>query len=346
MNHNAITALLPIVLAAACPLALAQEEAPVSRQTGADLTALADEQSLLTPVGTLIVEASLQYAHDSSTQVAIDGYTILPTLVVGLINVSQLQRDTLTAAVTLRTGLWRRLEAELRLPYVYKEEWVRERELMEGTAADLMRDSSGHGIGDVELALRYQFNGRGNGPYWLGGLRIKSDTGDGPFDVRRRPVTVSDGQGGTEELPGVFTLTEQPRGSGFWAVQPSLAFVLPTDPAVIYGHFSYTWNIERDVGEPYRSVDPGDAIGFGFGLGFAFNATTSYSIGYDHSVVLETDYEVVQVEADFERFQVGTLQFGLTHRLSKASSLSLALGVGVTEYAPDVQIGLRLPMRF
>lgn len=324
--------------------ATAQTTASTAEPTAdAARAALLDERSVLTPRGTLVIEPSIQYSHSSTTNVALEGYTVIPTVVVGLINVSELQRDTLTSALAFRYGLTQRLEVDLRIPYVYKQETVREREIFDGSPTDLIRDSDGHGLGDVELSLRYQFNRSGPGPYWLGGLRVKSRTGEGPFETdREQLVVVEDDQ--TEVVIGeVFA--EQPTGTGFWAVQPSISFVLPSDPAVIFGNLSYTANLERDLGEPYYSVDPGDVVGFGFGLGFAFNSRTSFSLGYDHSVVLETTREADPgLEASFDRFQVGSLLFGLSQRLSAATSLSVSLAVGATRFAPDMQLGIRLPV--
>lgn len=309
----------------------------------AELGSVFDERGVLTPNGTLILEPSLQYVHSSATQVAIEGYTVLPAVLVGLINVSEIQRDTLTAAVAARYGLTSRLELEARVPYVYKEESLRRRETNTGEAADTIRDSDGSGLGDVELALHYQLNsGRGGAPYYVANLRLKSRTGTSPFEVERRRLTNAAGQPTREEV-----LLEQPTGSGFWAVQPSLTVIYPSEPAVLYGNFSYLWNQERDLGEEFGEIDPGDVVGVSFGLGFAVNEYTSFSLGYDHSVVLETERENdTGLEPTFDRFHVGTFLLGMSHRLGPATSINLGLGIGVTEQAPDLQFTVKFPIRF
>lgn len=329
--------LLLILLVGAGSVASAQPREPAP---------IFDERSVLTPRGTLAIEPSLQYVHSSGTEVAVEGYTVIPTVLIGLINVSQVQRDTLSAVATLRYGLTRRFEVELRVPYVYKEESVREREVFEGAPTDLVHDSSGSGLGDVELALRYQLSyGRNGWPYTIANLRIKSRTGEGPFEVERRQLTVEDSNGDPVPVGEIFV--EQPTGSGFWAVQPSLSFIYPTDPVVLFGNIGYLWNIERDVGGVYGRVDPGDAVSFGFGMGFAVNERMSFSLGYDHSIVFDTDYELdTGVDAQFDRFQVGSLLFGLSHQVGARHSVSVALALGVTEYAPNIQLNLRAPFRF
>ncbi len=129
------------------------------------------QRSVLTPKGALVIEPSLSYTHSSSTRVAIEGFTIIPAIAIGLINVSEVQRDTLTGALAFRYGLFHRLEMEVRVPYVYKTERVRERRAFKATAVDVIRDSEGHALGDVELALRFQFNrGLGGWPFFIGNL--------------------------------------------------------------------------------------------------------------------------------------------------------------------------------
>ena len=300
-----------------------------------------DQRGVLTAKGKLVVEPSLSYTHSSSTQVAIEGFTILPSIAVGLINVSEVQRDTYTATLAFRYGLSHRLEAELRLPYVHKEEQVREREIFKQTPVNIIRNSSGTDLGDIEAALRYQLNrGLDGWPFFIGNLRVKSDTGTDPFEVDRRVLTVEDDQGDPVRIGEVFE--EQPTGTGFWAVEPSLTMIAPSDPAVFYANLSYLWYIERDVGGDYGRIDPGDAVGLGFGMGVGINDRVSFSLGYDHTVVFETTRENdAGIEPQFDYLQVGSFQFGFS---SPVANVSLALGA--TEAAPDVQLEVRRPFRF
>src|SRR3546814_16081087 len=76
------------------------------------------------------------------------------------------------------------------------------------------------GFGDAEFSLRYQFNRPvGQKPIFVGTLRVKSDTGKGPFEI---------GYDESGVATGLAT------GSGFWAVQPGVNFLMPSDPAVLY----------------------------------------------------------------------------------------------------------------
>lgn len=304
-----------------------------------DVSLLADERSVLTPRGGLIFEPSLELSYSSTNRVAIEGFTIVPAVAVGLVDVREVRRTAFTAAATFRYGITDRLEFEMRLPYVWRNDDVRQRQLLEPSSDDVIIDSRGDGIGDIEAALHYQLNvPRAGGAYYIGNLRVKSRTGRDAFEVDRELVRQDD-------LVVGERITEQPTGSGFWSVEPSLTVVYPSDPAVLFGNLSYAWNIERDVNDDVGTVDPGDFIGFNFGMGFGVNNQTSFSLGYDHTIVLETEQENVDTRSEFERIHVGNLWIGLTQRLANDANLNLALAIGVTEDAPDVQLTLRSPIR-
>ena len=67
-----------------------------------------DEPSALTPPGKFVVEPSLQMAYSSSDRVALVGYTIIPALLIGLIDVRQVKTTTLTSTLAVRYGLAKR----------------------------------------------------------------------------------------------------------------------------------------------------------------------------------------------------------------------------------------------
>lgn len=317
-------------------------ERPPQEEAQPDVAAVFQERGLLTPKGGWVVEPSLQYVHSSSTTVAIDGFTILPAIAIGLIDLTEVQRDTLTAALSFRYGLSNRMEVGIRIPYVWRDESLRRREVLVGTSGDQVTGSDGQGLGDIELAVHYQFNRAVTGrPFFIGNLRVKAPTGTSPFDVDRELIEDDEGRPITE----IFI--EQPTGSGFWAIQPSLTMTYPTDPAVIYGNISYLWNIERDVGDGIGKINPGDALGISVGTGIALNNQTSISLGYDHSMVFKTKYEnAPPLDPSFDRIQVGSFLWGLSHRFSPRTSMNLSVGIGATSAAPDTQVTLRIPMRF
>ncbi len=303
-----------------------------------------NERGILTSRGTWIVEPSFTYTHSSSTVVAIEGFTVLPALIIGLINVSQAERDILNYALSLRVGITSRMELNLKVPYIDIDESIRERQVLEGTPIDIVSDTSGNGLGDVELSLNYQLNsGRNGSPFYIANLRVKSDTGTSIFELDRRNLLNDSGA-----IIGVV-FDEQPTGSGFWSVQPGLTVLYPTDPAVLYGSISYLWNLEDDKGPEFGGeVDPGDIIGFSFGIGFSVNERTSFSLGYEHNIIDKTEVELAPdlEDAEFDRYHSGSLLLGISQQMFDKTPLNISLAVGVTEQSPDVQITFKAPFQF
>ena len=80
-------------------------------------------------------------------------------------------------------------------------------------------------------------------------------------------------------------------------------------------------------------------------MGFAFNERTSFSLGYDHSIIQRTSFETNSdlFSATFDHVQVGSLSFGLSQRLNQKTTLNLTVSVGVTESAPSSELTLKLP---
>ena len=135
---------------------------------------------------------------------------------------------------------------------------------------------------------------------------------------------------------------------------PTVSFVFPTEPGVLYGNLRYTWNIERKIDalqpgvrppQSYGKIDPGDVVGGSLGMGLSLNDKLSTSLSYDHSVVLATRQNGADV-SDSSPLQIGTLGIGATWRKSPSVSYSLMAGIGVTDDAPDVSLSLRIPMSF
>lgn len=311
---------------------------------------LFDQPGILTPKGKFVLEPSVQYAYSSSNRVALVGYTIIPALLIGLVDVREVKRNTVTGALTTRYGLTNRLELEARLPYVYRSDSTVSREIFTGSASDNVFNSSGKAIGDVEIAARYQLNeGGANKPYFLGSLRFKSRTGKDPFDVVTDCVTRCVGNTTGTGLP-----LDLPTGSGFYSLQPGLTWLFPSDPAVFFGGISYTYNFKRsDVSrqvlngerEFIGTVEPGGILGLNFGMGLALNDKSSLSVGVDLNSVGRTRQNGEPVRGSV-RTQLASLLLGYSYRYSDKTAFSVTVGAGLTRDTPDLTLNLRIPMSF
>lgn len=317
----------------ALPDAPVGEAPPPGEPPEQRVAAVPEGQGVLTRAGELFFEPSFEYTRSSTNRLVFRGIELIPGIQIGLIEATDADRDTLVGTASLRYGISDRLEAEVRLPYLYRNdriEVVQQRD--EGIVRQIaLRED---GFGDAEFSLRYQFNRPvGQKPIFVGTLRVKSDTGKGPFEV------------GYDEF-GVATGLAT--GSGFWAVQPGVNFLMPSDPAVIYGGAAYLYHIPRDVNKMVGEVligrvDPGDAVSANIGFGFALNPRFSFSLGYRHNYIFPTKTEIGDTHQKSNYIHVGSLNFGMSYRLTQRDVLNLGFEIGVTEDAPDVSITLRMP---
>jgi uncharacterized coiled-coil protein SlyX len=317
-----------------------------------------EQPGVLTPAGQLVLEPSLQFGYSSNDRVALVGYTVIPAILIGLIDVRQVKTTSLTAALAARYGLGGRFELELKAPFSYISSDTVSREIFTGSAQDSVFQADGKGVGDVEVTARYQLNhGGADKPFYVLWLRYKTRTGRDLFEVVTDCVTRCVANATGTGLP-----LDLPTGSGFAALQPGITWLYASDPVVFFGSLSYLHNFERDnvsrtvlsgapEGHPQTTteflgtIDAGDIIGFNFGMGLALNERAAVSFGYDQSIVDRTKQNGEDAPGAV-RVVLGTLVIGGSYRLSERVGLNVALGVGVTRDTPDVSLAVRVPVSF
>jgi hypothetical protein len=310
-------------------------EAP-PEQPQQTVEALPEGQNALLGAGRLVIEPAIEYSRSSNNRLVFRGAVIAEGIQIGLLEANDTARDTVVASLAARYALTDRLEVEARVPYIYRNDRITTL-AQNSTQTTRTFELNGGEVGDIEVSARYQLNrGLHGAPLWVASARVKSDTGKGPFDVAR------DEDGAATELA---------TGSGFWGVQGGVSVLYPSDPVVLFANVSYLYNVARDVDRTFGSVtvghvDPGDSISGGFGFGFALNPRFSYSLGYTHSYVMETETELNGTLQTSNALQVGTLQFGMSFRATERTTLSTSVDVGVTRDAPDVRVSFRSPFRW
>ena len=327
------------------------DAAPGSERRPPKVAPLFEQPGVLTPRGTYVLEPALQYAYSSSDRIAIAGYALIATLLAPRIDVRDVRRNSTIASLTARTGITNRFEVELRVPYVYRSDALASRDVSGGVATDRVFEASGKAIGDVEVAARYQLNEGGlTTPYFVAGLRYKSRTGRDPFEVTTDCVTRCSGPGAA----GTGLQLGLPTGSGFYALEPNLAWFMPARPATFFGTFSYMHNFKRSnlsrrivngASEFLGEITPPDSFGFNAGVGLALNDKTTVSIGYDH-IAITRARQNGQTLPDSLRTQVGTLMAGFSYRLDRRRTINVSVGAGLTRDAPDIGITVRMPFAF
>ncbi|MFC3816206.1 transporter [Lysobacter sp. GCM10012299] len=337
------------------PVAQQQQQRPVGEAPEAasrppEVAQIFDQPGVLTPAGKFVLEPSLQHGYSANDRVALVGFTVIPAILIGLIDVRQVKTTSGVATITGRYGFGGRFELEAKVPYVYLNADTVSREIFTGTAVDNVFNASGRGMGDFEATARYQLNRGGpDKAFYIGWLRYKSRTGKDIFEVVTDCVTRC-----VSNATGTGLPLELPTGTGFESLQPGVTWLYPSDPVVFFGSISYLYNFERhDVSrtvllsgkEFLGDVKAGDIWGFNLGMGLALNEKASISLGYDTSLVGKTEQNGKDSPGSV-RVTLGTMLLGGTYRFNDKVSLNVALGVGVTRDTPDVTFTARVPISF
>jgi len=282
---------------------------------------------LLLPPGTLEIDNTTSYYSASSDHVTINGFALLPVLVVGDIASQRVREDFLLPALTTRLGLPHKLQMDFVVPYGY--ELIRTVD-----ATNTQTSSSSFGLGDISAGISRQLTTEhGHLPDMLANVRFKSTTGKDSFNL---------------------TSTEVALGTGFNAIQGNLTLAKSNDPVVFFGNLSYTANLPADhtisANDPTNPdaktighFKPGDATGFQIGSILALNPETSLTIGWDQRFTRATQLNGVDVPASY--LVEGTLRLGTSYVYAPGRTLDLSFGVGLTPDTPNLQFSVGLPFR-
>lgn len=313
------------------PAEVGTDKKPVEKEKPPEIAALIDEGGVLLQQGALVVTPGIEYSRSSATRVAIEGFSYVPAINIGLFEVSNVDRDTLVGSVGLRYGITNRIEVDTKIPYVYRSDSTLSRPILTPSSGEVRSDVDGYDIGDVEFGAHYQINkGQDGWPYLVGNLRFKTATGTSPFDV---------------PLDNLGLQTELPTGSGFYALQPSITAIFPSDPVVFYSNIGYLHNFSKDFGGTIGEIEPGDGISASFGMSLSLNDKASFSVGYSHNTIFETKQNG-QSLPNSDILQVGSLDLGYSYNLTPRTNLNFQVSAGVTDDAPDSRVIFRVPMKF
>src|SRR5690606_34681074 len=94
-------------------------EAPPQPAQPAAPARIFDEPTALTPRGKFVFDPSYQFVHSTDNRVALVGFSVIPAITIGLIDVRRVSRDIHTLALTGRYGITNRFEVEAKVPWVH-----------------------------------------------------------------------------------------------------------------------------------------------------------------------------------------------------------------------------------
>jgi Putative MetA-pathway of phenol degradation len=282
---------------------------------------------LLLPSGTLEIDNTTSYFSASSDHVTVDGFALLPVLVVGDITSQRVREDFLLPTFTARLGLPHKFQMDFRVPYGY--------ELIRSVDANNNQtSSSSFGLGDISASVSRQITTEhGRMPDMLANVLFKSTTGKDAFNLTSSQVAL---------------------GTGFNALQGNLTLAKSSDPVVFFGNLSYTANLAanhtvsaNDPNNPTATMvghfKPGDAVGFQIGSILALNPETSMTLGWDQRFTRATQLNGADLPASY--LVEGTLRLGMSYLYAPGRTLDLSFGVGLTPDTPNLQLSVGLPFR-
>jgi hypothetical protein len=283
---------------------------------------------LLLPKGTLEIDNTASYFSLSSDHLTVNGFALLPVLVVGDITSQRLRRDILIHSLTTRLGLPGQFQMDFTVPYGY----VLNRTV---DANNNETSASQFGLGDIQAGLSRQLAiEHGKTPDLLGNLHFKSVTGTNSYDLQSAETSL---------------------GTGFNSFQGSITAAKSSDPVVFFGDLSYTRNLPAhhtipvsdpsnpDVTSTLGYLRPGDAFGFQLGSILALNTETSFTLGWDQRFTRETKLNGVRLPASY--LVEGSLRLGTSYMYAPGRMVDLSFGVGLTPDTPNLQFSVGFPIR-
>jgi hypothetical protein len=276
---------------------------------------LMDKGGVLLRKGKWQIEPTSTYVHTSANKITVQGYTILPVLVIGEISSEKVKRDIFIETLTTRYGLKNNLQLELNVPFRYQHERI----TVESPASETLRDAAGMGdvSGGVYTQVAYE---KGVIPDLVAGLSVKAPTGEEPYN------------------------NDIGLGTGHWGLKSSIVAVKSSDPAILFASLGYTYNFERDDIDNYGTVKPGDMIEYSVGAAFALNYQLAFSFQVNQSITQKMRINDDSVVNSFTN--VVSLRYGLTWSINKNFSCQLQAANGLTEDSPDFALEMSFPYTF
>jgi len=273
------------------------------------------------------VEQSAEYFNASSDLISIDGFSILPVLVVGDIVSERVRRDIVHLTTTGRVGLPGGFQVDVRAPLGYEKERT-------VSADDQERSRSARGVSDLELGLSRQLlRERGKRPDLLASIHWKAATGRDPFRLNS---------------------PEPALGTGFHSIQGAVTAAKTSDPVVFFGGLSYSANLAAT--KQFRGLDPlepeepttglfnpGNTFGMQLGMAIGLNPDTSLSLGWNQRFSARTTFDGKPLPGTF--LTEANLRIGTSYVYAPSRAVDVGLGIGLTRDTPDFQFSVAFPFR-
>jgi hypothetical protein len=300
--------------------------------------------------GSMEIEPSVTYSHYANNLIAIDGFSILPVLIIGEIESLRIERDIEQPALTWRYGILNNLQADVTPSYRFEtDRYVQQIQSQPRTSTIIDDD----GIADTQFGLSDQvLFEHGSVPDLILSARVTAPTGKSQFDF-----------GSTNNIP-----TELAMGAGVWSVRGGVTAIKSLDPAVLILSAGYTHNLGRDFTvHQSASSNTVDNSGVTNTVNYTFPVRTTYELGdsIDYTIAIAMALNPVlainlqiqeQITEDTYLAHIGKVQgsymnqaylrFGFGWALTHNSILNFSAAAGLTPDSPGLTVTLSMPIRF
>ncbi|ETR95983.1 putative pilus system protein FilC [Acinetobacter lactucae] len=304
--------------------ALQKKEGDASQETNLQEVFTSNErQYSLIKKGVISSYYDLDYTYYRDTR--IDAALDSSSTRLNRLRIEEDANHTLTNSFTVQYGLLDNLTFSATLPFVAKSE--------------IIKDKTTAGLGDISLGARWEPFPlkQGRLPLVLFGS-LSTKTGDSPYEI------------GLDELS---------TGKGYYSVGVGASTRKYIDPVVLFASVSGNYgfketglNQARGGGNDENgqriltSFDPGISGGFSFGFAYSFNYDVSLTMSYQQSFNMDAEFEFNNGDESYKSPDQSSamLSFALGVRVSPETIVNGTVGIGLTEDAPDVSLGLSFPL--
>lgn len=295
--------------------ALQKQEGDASQETNLQEVFTSNErQYSLIKKGDISSFYDIDYTYYRDTQLDME----MANGVLNQLRVQENATHSMTNTFTFQYGILDNLTFTASVPLVAK--------------SDLLKDTSTAGLGDISLGARWEpFPLKaGRLPLILFG-NLSTKTGDSPYEIN--------------------AASDLATGKGYYSVGVGASTRKYIDPVVLFASVSANYGLpesglnQRRGTRAINEFDPGISGGFAFGFAYSFNYDVSLTMSYQQSFNTGAEFRYSSGESYSPADQTSsTLAFSLGVRVSPDTIVNGTVGIGLTEDAPDVSLGLSFPL--
>jgi hypothetical protein len=278
------------------------------------------------------------YTHLQTNQLYIEGFGILPIVVVGNVDIQNVRRDIFTSVLGASYRLTDKLQVSLNVPWQYSMASISTATGINGrkaAAANNEGTSRSSSLGDITTGMFYQLKRESLSlPSLSGSLDLKLRNGRDFF-----------------ETPD--PAAHAPVGTGFYMLRASLSASKTSAPAVVYGALGYAYNFARH-NIPYAPAGASGVLIKSYEPGPSFNVSAGVSLSLNYQLSLNWSVAEASQLASKVNGSVSpnsatnaiSFRMGGIYRVSSKTSVDLSLTTGLTNDAGGTTIALRLPWSY